>query len=138
MGNHGSPYLLGRFLRSSHLKENQSRVHKSAFDVPSSDNLFAKQMQVSCFEVQGLEVNEVFAIADDGDPPILLNNKPPVAYACISEADFPIRHLQIDFDNKPSRHTNIIGWEKYADKSKRLELAATLAEIASNGIVLRP
>ncbi len=130
MNIYGSPYQLARFLRKDGLREQGTRVHAAAFMPP--EKLLSSRLEVSCFEVQGLNQDEVFDIATVNN--ITLNRKPPIGYAVIHEHRFPTKLLSIDQNNQPPRHVDIIGWEKLS-KEDRIEAAARLAEIASENIV---
>jgi hypothetical protein len=132
--NYGTPFELGRFLRNDWLKESNSRIHLNAFLPP--ENILGS-MEISCFEVQNLSTDEVFTLADDNEPPILLNQKPPVGFGVLSEQDFARTALRLDFDDKPPRHVNIIGWENFPNKEDCKLQATTLAEYASCAIHLR-
>lgn len=138
MSKYGSPFELGRFLRSDWLKEHNSRVHWKAFIPPENGSLLPPpRLEVSCFEVQGLLPTEVFAIADNSVPPLLLNTKPPVGYVVIPEQNFPQELLALDFNDSPTRHVNIIGWEHY-NKEERKKISTYLAENAVARIEFRP
>jgi len=134
MCNYGFPYKIGRFLRKEWVKSGV--VRPIAFLPRDPDKYPDQSIEVSCFEIQGLTEEQVFVIADENTPPILLNNKPPTGYCAFHQTDFPHGVLELDFNDSPSRHANIIGWPR--NKEDWAELAQHLAEKASNEIILRP
>ncbi len=133
--NYDSPYEIGRFLRKEWLKENNSRIHANAFMPPEK---IGSRLEVSCFEVQMLDHAQILDLADKNDPPILPNNRPPVGYGVIPEAEFSKTACNLDFDNTPPRHVNIKGWENFPNKEDKQLQASILAEAASQHIFLRP
>jgi len=133
--NYGSPFELGRFLRSDELKDNSTRIHQKAFMPP--ERIGSTSLEVSCFEVQNLNHAQILALADENTPPILLNKKPPVGYGVIFEEEFSKSPLLLDFDDVPRRHVNIKGWEQFPSKEDKQLQASILAEAASKHICLR-
>lgn len=131
MSNYGSPFELARFLRKDWLKTQNKQISSKAF-MPRI-TLIESRMEISCFEIQGLNRNDVFDIATIND--IKLNHKPPVGYAVIPEHLFLSDNLELDHNDKPTRHVDIIGWEKYRDNEKE-DYAFKLAEIASRNIIM--
>ncbi len=132
MSEYGSPEEYARFLRKRFLKNNNTRVATDAF-MPSF-NEKNNRLEVSCFEVQGLNQSQIIDIAVNNS--ISPNNKAPAAYSVIFENEFPKEKIQIDKNYNPLRHIDLIGWEKYNSKELQKQVAMELAEISSKNIHL--
>lgn len=125
MSKYGKPEIYSRFLRNNWIKENNTRIHYSAFE--PRKNIDSNRLEVSCFETQGISSNDVKYLALKND--ITLNGKLPVGFCCIEENDFPFNFLQINKNYIPERHIDLIGWKE--DKLSQKEVATILAETAS-------
>lgn len=131
MANYGSPFIISNFLRKRFLKENNTRVIGKAF-TPRYIERTARE-ELSCFEIQRLTKAEIKEIVVRNE--IRPNGKYPLAYCFIHEFRFDFENLEIEFDDVPPRHCNIIGWELDSEMTKRVNIEK-LAEIASENIEL--
>ncbi len=132
MSKYGSPEEYARFLRKRFLKSDNTRVATNAF-IPSP-NKNTGRLEVSCFEVQGLNKSLIKNIATTNS--ISPNNKPPAAYSVIFEEDFPNEIIKLEKNYVPDRHIDLIGWERYDSKELQKQVAMQLAEISSKNINL--
>ena len=109
---------LARFVTSSnHYRKGDLTVKPAAF-IPFS------YTELSVYQIQGLATEEVqqIGITHVGQP----SGKNLYGHATIKVADVTDLPLEVNYDNSPPRHANIVGWpsEKPEQKLLALKLAA--------------
>lgn len=104
----------------SHYDAMKKRVIYTAF-MPRSDDL-----RVSVFRTSGLDEQYVWSIGEDVGQK---SNRTLRARGDIIAVEVRKLDLDIDPDNNPPRHANIIGWPQ--DKPKRQLIAQGLASVAT-------
>jgi hypothetical protein len=110
---------LGRYIFSkSHFSSENNKVKSSAF-MPPID------LKLSVFRTRGLNEIEIWHIAENE----IIKNKPSptTLYGRAEILSFAVKSagLEIDPDNTPPRHANIIGWPQEKDKQKMIAIELT-------------
>lgn len=103
-----------------HYSTSDWRVKYTAF-MPLSDNL-----RISVFRTSGLTEPKVWSI---GESVGQVKNRTLHGRGDIGAGDVKKQNLDIDPDNQPLRHANIVGWPQ--EKHKRQEIAQVLASSAT-------
>lgn len=111
---------LGRYLpEQSYFSPKSNTVKPRAF-------MPARDLRLSIFRIDGLTLEELWEI---GQREVI--NAMPIKKQLYGVADIKAREIQeveleVECDNRPPRHANIIGWPTEKDKQKiiALELAA--------------
>jgi hypothetical protein len=114
---------LGRYIFSkSHFSSENNKVKSSAF-MPPAD------LQLSVFRTQGLDEKTIWNIAENEI--IKKSSSPNKLYGRAEILSFAVKStgLELDPNNIPPRHANIIGWPQ--EKAKQKMIAIELATKAS-------
>ena len=122
--------LTRHLLSSSQFARESNRVKSSAFT--PQENPRTGILQTSIFQTKGLTENEVWSLGEQH----ILKNRPDRRLH--GRADVTVQEvlgtgLDLDPDNDPLRHANIVGWPN--TKPERKLVALKLAEVAR--LVLR-
>jgi len=103
--------ILARYIRfNSYIKKSKNTVKYSAF-MPANDN------KTSVFNVTGLSDTEIWEIGSS-------HINPMVGRADVNAEDITNEGLQLNPNEPPERHVDIIGWRE--DKSLNLLIAKQL------------
>jgi hypothetical protein len=115
---------LCRFVFSkSHIDSRSGRVTSAVFMPP-------RDLKLSVFRIKELSEQDVLEI---GKKVGKVSDRKLVGHANLAVKEFEKRDLQIQADNKPIRHANVINWPD--EKAQRLILAQELADIAKLSVV---
>lgn len=116
-----SSEILSRYIfAESHYSTSDQRVMYTAF-MPRSDDL-----SVSVFRTSGLSEHDVWSI---GKSVGKVSDRGLHGRGDIVAAEVTGQNLDIDSDDDPPRHANIVGWPQ--EKHKRQQIAQILASVAT-------
>ena len=114
-----SDELLGRYLpEKTYFSSTGNSVKPKAF-MPPPD------LRLSVFRIDGLNLEEIWKLGQVKVINIMTVSKVLYGVANIRALKIKKNRLEIDPDNIPLRHVNIIGWPK--EKERQMQIAQELA-----------
>lgn len=114
---------LSRFIRSrNHFSPNTARVKQAAFQ--PIFNISKSRFETSVFVVDELEQNDIWALGAKHIDIALIK-----ARADIRHEQVVAQSVEVDYNNCPERHADIVGWP--SNKDERKMVAMQLASAAS-------
>ncbi|MFQ5683326.1 MAG: hypothetical protein ACE5HC_08655 [Candidatus Binatia bacterium] len=112
-----------RFLQHTNLfSRNKSRVKPGAF-LPRPNSTVAGQLETSVFLISNLSEHKIWKI---GERHVARKQKTIYGRADLPASAVLKAKLELEIDDIPLRHANIIGWPP--DKASRKDLAVDLAQ----------